>query len=410
LSENKLKFILPIAILAAGALITFAMLKSRTPVKTRPQSEYAPLVRVIEAEPISHRFTVRTQGTVAPRTETSLVPEVSGRIIDVSPSFASGAFFEKGDILLTIDPRDYELAVVTARSQVAQARLRLETEEAQARVAREEWKELGNGRESPLATRELQVQEARAAQEAAEAALEKAERNLGRTRIRAPFTGRVRQENADIGQYITPGVPVATIYAVDFVEIRLPIPDADLAYLDLPINYRGNPSIEAGPEVRLYADFAGQRHEWTGRIVRMEGEIDPVSRMVHAVAQVDDPYGQEEMQARPPLAVGLFVEAEILGHEVESAFVVPRSALRRDNRILIVDEENHLRFRNVDILRADRDYAVIGDGIMPGELICVSVLDAVTDGMNVRVVDADRTDRPTAAPATAATDEESDRP
>lgn len=407
MSERRLKFILPIVILAVGFLVTFAMLKSRAPVKTRPPSEYAPLVRVLTAEATSHRFTVRTQGTVAPRTETSLVPEVSGRIIDVSPSFASGGFFEKGDVLLSIDARDYELAVITARSQVAQAKVRLETEEAQARVAREEWKELGNGQESPLATRELQVQEARAALQAAQAALERAERNLERTRIRAPFAGRIRKENADIGQYVTAGVPIATIYAVDYVEVRLPIPDGDLAFLDLPIDYRGNPSIAEGPEVHLYADFAGQRHMWTGRIVRVEGEIDPVSRMVHVVAQVNDPYGKEKMKDRPPLAVGIFVEAEILGYEVEGALVVPRAALRRDNRMLIVDEESRLRFRDVEVLRADREFAVIGDGIIPGERICISPLEAVTDGMKVRMANEDRQ---AAKSAAAQTGEERDRP
>jgi RND family efflux transporter MFP subunit len=389
LSEKRLKILLPIGILAVGLLITFVMLKSRAPVKTKPHSEYAPLVRAIEAEMAGHRFTVRTQGTVAPRTESSLVPEVSGRIINVSSSFASGGFFEKGDVLVTIDPRDYELAVVTARSQVAQEKVRWETEEAQAKVAREEWKELGDGSSSPLATRELQVQEARAAFQAAEAGLERAERNLDRTRIRAPFAGRIRKENADIGQFVSPGVPIATIYAVDYVEVRLPIPDGELAYLDLPIDYNGNPSLKRGPEVRLHSDFAGRHHTWTGKIVRVEGEIDPVSRMVHAVAQVDDPYNRSGAQDKMPLAVGLFVEAEIIGREIENAVVIPRAALRGSSQVLIIDDENRLRFRDVEVLRKDREHAVIGGGIQPFEKICVSSLEAVTEGMKVRLAGQD---------------------
>jgi RND family efflux transporter MFP subunit len=389
LSEKRLKIILPIGILAFGLLVTVVMLKSRAPVKTKPPSEYAPLVRMIAAEASSHQFTVKTQGTVAPRTESSLVPEVSGRIINISPSFASGGFFEQGDVLVTIDPRDYELAVVTARSQVAQAKVRLETEEAQAKVARKEWKELGDGSESPLATRELQVQEAHAELQAAEAALERAERDLDRTRIRAPFAGRIRQENADIGQYVSPGLPIATIYAVDYVEVRLPIPDGELAYLDIPLDYRGNQKFEQGPEVRLHSDFAGRHHVWTGRIVRMEGEIDPVSRMVHAVAQVDDPYGKGGSQNRMPLAVGLFVEAEIMGRVIENAVMIPRTALRGSNQVLIIDDENRLRFRDVEVVRTNREFAIIGGGIHSQEKICISSLEAVTEGMKVRLAGQD---------------------
>ncbi|NIO28572.1 MAG: efflux RND transporter periplasmic adaptor subunit [Candidatus Latescibacteria bacterium] len=384
MSERTLKIILPIGILLVGALIAVVMIKSRAPVKTRPSSEYAPLVRVVETQPGTHQLVVRTHGTVTPRTESSLVSEVSGQVVDIAPSFASGGFFEKGDVLLKIDPRDYELAVITARGQVAQARVRLETEEAQARVAREEWKELGNGENSPLATRELQVQEARAALAAAEAALERAQRNLKRTRIRAPFAGRVREKNVDVGQYVLPGIPVATIYAVDFAEVRLPIPDAELAFLDLPVDYHNSSSSSAGPQVRLYADFAGERRMWQGQIVRVEGEIDPVSRMVHAVAQIDDPYGRDHSDKQQPLAVGLFVEAEIIGREVDNAVLLPRNALRANNTVLVVDDNDRLRFRSVDVLRIDRESVIIGSGLDRGERVCISNLQAVTDGMKVR--------------------------
>jgi len=242
LSERKLRIVLPIAILIVGIVVTIAMVKSRGPVQTRPPREYAPLVRVITATPSTHQFTVTTNGTVKPRTITALVSEVTGRVVWVASSFAGGGFFEENDVLMKLDPRDYELTVVTARGAVAQAQVRAELEEAQAEVAREEWKTLGQGKESPLATRELQVQEAHAALASAEAMLEKAQRNLERTRIRAPFAGRVREKSVDGGQFVSPGVAVATVFAVDYAEVRLPIPDSQLAYLDLPINYRGKPA------------------------------------------------------------------------------------------------------------------------------------------------------------------------
>ncbi len=271
--------------------------------------------------------------------------------------------------------------------------MRFETEEAQAEVAREEWEELGTGGDSPLATRELQLQEAAASLAAAEAALERAERNLRRTGVRAPFAGRVRAKLTDIGEYLAPGVPVASVFSVDYAEIRLPIPDAELAYVDLPVDYRGETAQQTGPVVHLYADFAGSRHHWEGRIVRVEGEIDPQSRMIHAIAQVADPYGKVEGKDPMPLAVGLFVEAEIEGHEVENVYILPRAAIRGD-QVLVVDDEDRLRFRDVEILRNDRKNVVISAGLSPGDRVSVSTMQAVSDGMKVRSVIINGGDKP----------------
>jgi RND family efflux transporter MFP subunit len=390
-TEKRLRIILPFVILGLGIAAAVVMIKSRPDVPTRPPGEYAPIVRVVPVQPETHQLAVRTQGTVTPRTESTLVSEVSGRVVATAATFASGGFFEEGDVLITVDPRDYELAVVTAQGLVAQARVRAETEEAQARVAQEEWKALGKGEGSPLATRKLQVEEARAALASAEAGLEQAQRNLERTRIRAPFACRVRDKLADLGQFVTPGVPVARIYAIDYVEVRLPIPDDELAYVDLPLDYRGKTNNDVGPEVLLRADFAGKRQTWRGRIVRVEGEIDPVTRMVHAVAQVDDPYGQGREEGSPPLAVGLFVTAEITGMRIEDAIVLPRSAMRPGNSVVVVGDDDRVHSRVVDVLRLDRDRAVITGGLSSGERVCVSTLETMTEGMKVRTVDTGQT-------------------
>jgi multidrug efflux pump subunit AcrA (membrane-fusion protein) len=189
---------------------------------------------------------------------------------------------------------------------------------------------------------------------------------------------------ADVGQFLSPGFAVAMIYAIDYVEVRLPIPDSELAYLDLPLNHPHNKSSQHLSEVLLHTTFAGERQEWNGLIVRAEGEIDPVSRMVHVVAQVDDPYGNETGGNPVPLSVGLFVEAEIKGHDVENAVVIPRSSVRNGNQVLVLDEENRLRFRDVEILRFDKAEAIITGGLVQGERVCISSLEAVTDGMKVR--------------------------
>ena len=386
-SWQKVAF--PLIVIAVGALGSGAMFLSRKQPETRIPEPTVPLVRVIPVALEDLQLSVKSQGTVSPRTESTLVTEVAGRVLEVHPAFVAGGFFEEGDLLLEVDPHDYRQGLIQARSAVAQAQLRLAQEQAEAEVAREEWEDLGGGEASPLTLRIPQVAEAEAALASASATVVKAERDLDRTRIRAPYAGRVREKSVDRGQYVTPGTPLAKIYAVDFAEIRLPLPDADLAFVDLPLVYRGSDSRKLEPEVILRAEFAGHSYEWRGRLVRTEGEIDPRSRMVHAVARVKDPYGRGDDPDRPPLAAGMYVEAEIIGRPVDGVAVIPRTALRNGNQVLIVDDDNRLRFRDVVVLRTSDDQAVVGSGLNDGERICLSNLTAITDGMRVRIFGAE---------------------
>ena len=385
--KKLLKFVLPVLVLALGIFAVNKMIAMKPAVETREPEVLAPLVRVIEVQPQDYRFRVRAQGTVVPRTETTVVPEVSGRVIYVYPSLAAGGFFEAGTTLLKIDPRDYELALVRVRAEVARAQVTLKTEKAQAEVALKEWKSLGQGEASALLRREPQLAQARAVLESARAALEQARRNLEKTEIKASFAGRVRDKNVDIGQFVTVGSPVATIYSVDFAEVRLPLPDEELAYLNLPLSYRGEEDAQTGPRVVLRTTFGGREYAWQGRIVRTEGTIDPQTRMIHAVAQVENPYGRGRDPRRPPLAVGMFVEAEIMGKLSRDVFLLPRNALRGKDRVLVVDPEERLHFRSISVLRADRDEVVIDSGLEPGDLISLAALDTVVDGMKIRVID-----------------------
>lgn len=382
--SRLLKTVLPLTIVAVGAIVAVAMIKSRPEPETRATETELPFVRVLEVELEDVPLVVLSQGTVSPRTESTLVPQVAGSVIRVASSFASGGFFERDEVLLEIDAQDYRQAVVQARANVTRAELRLENELAEAEVARNEWDDLGEGEPTPLTLREPQVAEARAALEAARAALERTVRDLDRTKIRAPYAGRVRSKQVDVGQYVTPGTPLATIYAVDYAEIRLPLPDAELAFIDLPLDYRGEDGSGPRPRVMLRANFAGRAHEWQGRLVRTEGEIDPRSRMIHAVARVKDPYGRGNDRDRPPLAAGLFVDAEIEGRTARSAAVLPRSAVHEEDRVLVLSEDDRLYWRPVEILRRTQDRVIISSGLAEGERVCVSPLAAVTDGMRVR--------------------------
>jgi RND family efflux transporter MFP subunit len=385
--KTGMKIILPLLVVLLAAAGTAAMYLARPAAETRPVTEVIPLVRVATVAFQDLDLTVSSQGTVEARTETSLVPEVAGRVIEVAPSFISGGFFEPGDVLLRIDSYDYRQAVVRARARVAQSELRLAREQAEADVAAEEWRDLGTEGDvaSELTLRVPQMAEAEADLAAAGADLLQAERNLERTVIKAPYAGRVRSKNVDVGQYVVPGAPMGDIYAVDVAEIRLPLPDRDLEFLDLPLVYRGETDGGSRPQVTLAADFAGRTYEWQGRIVRTEGEIDRRSRMVTAVAQVADPYRRGDDAERPPLAVGMFVRAEISGHQARQVAVLPRSAVRDPSRVLVVDDEGRLRFRDISILRRTENDVIIDGGLQEGERICLSPLVAVVDGMKVRV-------------------------
>lgn len=381
------KIVLPLAIVAGSVLFLVFMVRSRPVVESRPPAVPPPIVRVTTATLDTVRLTVRSQGAVIPRTESALSAETDGQIVYVSPSFVPGGFFETGELLVRLDPRDAELAVTRAAADTARFATAMQIEREEGRLAQDEWRELGAGAPMPLVLREPQMAQARANLEASVAALEQAKLNLERTEIRAPYAGRVRKKNVDVGQFLRRGEALATIYAINYAEIRLPIPDEELAYFDTPMQFRGEAARSAGPPVAISAEFAGRRHRWDGRVVRMEGEIDPMSRMVYAVARVQNPYGRGSNPDRPPLGIGMFVEAEILGKSYPGVAVLPRTAMHGENRIAVVDDENRLRFRNVEVLRTESDRVLVRGGVREGERVCLSALETQVDGMEVRILE-----------------------
>ncbi len=379
-----LKWILPIVIVVLAVLVVVALVASRPTLETAPREIAPPPVRVLAVQPASVELKVRSQGSVTPVTEADLVSEVAGNIVWVAESFEVGGFFDAGEILLRLDRRDYELALASARAALAQAGVGLAREQAEADVAREEWEELGAGGEpGPLVLREPQLAEAKAQVEAALANKRRAELDLSRTAIRAPFAGRLRAKRVDRGEFVSRGGPLATIYSVAAAEVTLPVPDSELAFLDLPL---GTDLHGAGPRVLLEAQFAGGRHEWEARIVRVGGEIDPATRMVNLIACVEDPY--RAIGDRPPLSVGLFVDAEIVGRLVDSVFEAPRGALVGADRLWLV-EDDRLVLRQVGILRAAPDVVIVSDGLSAGDLISLTTLESAVEGMRVTPEPAD---------------------
>ncbi len=378
-----MKRLLPLFVLLGGFLIAGLLILVGPDVQPRISESVAPLVRVAIAEPQTYQFSVHTHGSVVPRTESDLVLEVDGRIITMSPFLVSGGFFSKGDVLLEIDPLDYQTDLEQARAKLSRIKSDLENEQkGHLRIESLHARGTVSDTQRDNALNRLKIAEATLRE--AKASLSQAERNLERTQIIAPYDGRVRSENVDIGQFVRRGDEIGTIYAIDFVEVRLPIHDEELAYLDLPLGRSGQNPV-AQLSVTLRAKFAGEQHQWQGYVVRTEGELDPNTRMMHVVARVANPYGSANESA--PLSIGLFVDAEIHGRTVPNVTVLPRSALRAEDRLLLVDNSNKLRFRDVEVLRLAGNSVYIGSGVSRGDRVCLSTMQSSTDGMLVRVSD-----------------------
>jgi RND family efflux transporter MFP subunit len=369
------KWLLPVAVLIVAYGIATVIRNAGPEIEVVTPEPQPLVVRTVTAQPQQVRLNVSSQGQVAAEHTIDLVSELQGSITRVAPAFVTGGYFKAGDVLLQIDPTDYELARVRAEARVAEEIEELEVEKSEAELAAEGLFPL---REARVASGEARVQSARAE-------LAQAEADLKRTRIRVPYDGRVLFTQVDLGQYVGKGQALGRIYSTDIAEIRLPLTDQQLRYLDLPFGARPNDPLPETPVI-LRAEVGGHPAEWQGTLHRMEGAVDPDNRVWYAVVRVDDPYGLQAPEQITPLAVGLFVEAEIEGRTVDAVFRLPRSALRNEDDVLIADNENRLRRRKVEVLRTDFSSVYITDGLEAGDQVCVSPVEAFVDGLLVEVV------------------------
>jgi RND family efflux transporter MFP subunit len=379
--RKTLMFTLPVMILGVALVSAYALVVTRPIPEQIESPESTTAIRVMPVIQSSQQLVVHSQGSVVPRTQSELIPEVSGRVQWMSPNLVTGGYFEKDDVLLKIDNRDYRSKVDRSRATVKRAR-------AEDEHARFELKRLQQLVKKRL-TSQSQLESALRLQRIAEASLQdasialvQAQRDLGRTELRAPFTGLVRNEKVDLGQFVSRGQSIASLYASDFAEVRLPVADNQLAYLDLPLGQRGELKIEDTPQVLLSTVYGGQRYEWIGRLVRTEAEIDAKSRMINAIVRVDN----RDNPDLPPLPIGLFVNAKIEGRFVDNLVSLPRAAMRNGNQVLVVDAENRLRFRKVELFRFDQDRVLIQAGLKNGELVNVSPIQTVIEGMKVKPI------------------------
>ena len=363
-----MRILLVLGIPGLAILIVIGMLGMRQEPPKKERNDLDPLVAVTELVSMTANFEIRSQGTVRPLTETILGAEVSGTIISISPKFVPGGVFHANEELMRIDPTNYAVAVDQAEALIKQRQIEYD--------GAKKLKSQGYRAESEYAS-------AAAALASAGAELVRANRNLERTFIRLPYEGIVRSKEADLGQFVSPGTRLGVAFATDFAEVRLPLTDLDLAFVDLPNASQAMRSGHAdGPTVTLTAVQKGRAESWSARIVRTEGVVDENSRVTYAVARVNDPYGLTSGGRELP--VGTFVAAMIQGSAAENVIRVPRRAVRGSNELVFVDEDNKIRIRSVEIMRSDAEYSYLRGGASEGERIVVSALEAPVNGMSVR--------------------------
>lgn len=372
------------ALLAGGVglIAAFLLLVGKPAPQPRPADAPPPtLVSIVVATPTTVALPVETQGTVEPRRRINLVAQVGGKVSDVSNQFSAGSFIQKGEVLLKIEQDDYHFAIARAQSQVAAAQQRVAEERGRNLQAKREWRDLGSVDANALFLREPQLRAAQAALAAAQADLDAARLALKRTAITAPFDGRIESKRADLGQFLAAGTIVADIHATDVMEVRLPLTDSQLALLDLPL--RDDDDIETRSVV-ISSRFAGQIWQWQGLIKRIQASVDRDSRVVYAIAEITEPYALVE-SGRPPLVPGMFVAADIPSRAIAGVTELPAAALRSDNTVLVVGDQQRLQRYEVDIKlrRSDTVWVV---GLDEGMQVVASHSNALAAGSLVAIM------------------------
>lgn len=363
-----LRFAVGGAILFVAFVFAGALFSSRTPPERKPQAVVAPVVDVIDLEPGTVQFSIGSQGTVQPLTQTALSAEVAGTIVSMSDAFVAGGTFAAGEVLMQIDPVNYRVAVERAEAAVRQRQIEYD--------GSKKLREQGYRAEAELASAEAALASARAD-------LVRAQRDLDRTVVRLPYNGIVRTRDAQLGDYVAPGSRLGSVFSTDVVEVRLPLPDPELAFVELPLVSEGDAG--EGPGVTLSGTYRGRPATWRGRIARTEGVIDERNRMVFAVARVDDPYRlADDVGDTKPLPVGTFVKAAIDGIAVDNVVRIPRELVRGGDQVIFLDDESQLRLRELEFLRTDADYAYVDASQLEEMRVVATRLESPLNGQKVR--------------------------
>lgn len=379
---RKKQIIIPIAILAVGivALIGFSSMKK--PPEEKAEVDNTPIVAVERIVVAPMTLEVSSYGVVKPKYETTMIAQVNGEIVELNETFVRGGFVKKGQLLARIDPNDYHAALIDAQANMASARAALEKEIAQGKVAEREWKQITDTSPTELSLRKPQLAQELARVKSAQAAILRAERNLQRTEIRAPYDAMINSRAIGLGSFVGTGSEIGKLLGTAIAEVRLPVADNQLQFL-----------VAQGQQakVNLTNTYAGKKIQWQAEIARSEGVVDDKSRMSYLVAEIQDPYHlqSDNIENRMPLRFGSYVEAKVLGISIANASVVPRYLVVND-RIAILDSESKLHYAEIDIVRQQGGNVVVSNGLLDGDKLIVSALDYPVDGMKLALA----TDKP----------------
>lgn len=374
-----IKYLKPLLIIGAATLIAF-VLYILGQVSPLPVEEPAPLdVNVQILIPIDYEVKIKSTGTTTPITQTILTSEVGGEVIYRSKKFSEGSSIIIGEILAKIDDTDLQLQYKNALLQLASAEVQFAVQQAEAEIAQEAWKQVGEGAAQDLTAKKPQLKQAKAALEVAKAQVQSAEKKLNKTEITAPYTGRIKDINIDLGSTILPGQPVGSMYTSNEIEVTLSIKDSDLRFLDIPMDGRKlNPDQKS--LVVIKSLYKGEMQEWSGNLERVDGVIDPMTRMIKLIANFKNNFIED---TKPILPIGLFVEAEVSGKRLIDVFMIPNTALTPNDELLVVNQDNTLEIRKVKIITKMKDHIIVKKEIKAGERVVVSKLSIATNGMLV---------------------------
>lgn len=377
--------ILMVAIFIATLLFVFKPKAEKIAVKDVP-----PLAEFVLASYQNIAIPVASQGNINAKTNIKLVAEVSGRVTQMAQLKLNGGFFKKNEPLLSIDDIDYRLAITKARALVSSAEQQLARVKTEAEQARFDLKQIGRDPSSSTAyaLRKPHLAEAEANLQAAKADLEIAELQLRRTQVNAPFDGRVVKKQVDIGQYVTPGTLLADIYSTETVETRLPVSLKEIELLGLGL--RNEQSQINAIKVVLTSEYSGHSFKWDAKLSHTEGELDARNRLVYVVVEIDDPYRKDETDPdRPPLTPGMFVKAKLIGVPRKNVIVLSREALRHGGEVWLVDAEEKLQSRKVELYSKDRLFIYIKSGLKNNDRVIINAINFPVNGMPVSAVKND---------------------
>lgn len=377
--KNIFKKVLPpVLVFVASIFIVNALVAAKPTPEKKPKEQRAVSLFVDEVVAQTGKLKVMTQGEVKPQTEIDLTAQVSGQIVSVSENFTEGSQFTAGMQLIKIDDADYKLAVIRAQAQVASAKVAVEKELANSKIKKQQWKHKNpKVKPSDYALNIPQIAQARAQLKSAQADLKAAELNLSRTEVKAPFDGRVQYENIAIGQYVTPATVLGHVFSTKVVEVRLPLTDSQLTELNLPMGFVAQQ--DNAPIVNFTANLGNNVLQWQGRIMRTNAAVDNKTRMIYATAEIPNPYANTSA----PMAVGLYVNAEIQSHTDQNTLVFPRLALHNKNKVYVINDANKLEIRTVQVVSTSKDFVHVAKGVVAGEKVVTSTVPVVVEGMNV---------------------------